>query len=458
MRSTVPSFRGQLSQRGRLAMTARMVWQAPREARFPFRPATEIRGVQAERVRATVEYAYRHVPYYRETMRKLGLVPADLRGAADLARLPLIERADLQRDPEYFASAPFPASARILTRSGGSTGKPVTVFRDPASYFADAAQRERQRVLVARLAGRRLRYREAFVGPPDGATLRAMEAFRRRTVLPVGVRVRRGVFATLHGPEELLPAIERFRPHVIAGHGSYLDALLLHIRDSGAWPPPARVVRFGADALSDAARQFVQAKLGIEVLGTYGAIETPMIGFECEEHRGYHLNVDLCPLRLVGPEGNDVAPGDSGEVVVSNLVNRGTILLNYRLGDLARSVPGLCPCGRTLPMLSDLVGRHTAWIHLGQGQRFHPQGVRAIIRREPDLREFQLVQEERRRFLLRLVVSGECEREETAERIRTGLGEALGRDAAIRIEYVVDLPRSQGKQQPIVTLPPSGSG
>ena len=53
--------------------------------------------------------------------------------------------------------------------------------------------------------------------------------------------------------------------------------------------------------------------------------------------------------------------------MVSNLVNRGTVLLNYRLGDVAAKLDGRCACGRTLPMMSFLEGRSDEWIleHLG---------------------------------------------------------------------------------------------
>ena len=51
-----------------------------------------------------VAHAYEHVPYYRETMRRLGLAPGDIAVGGDLAKLPLIEREQLQRDPEYFVS------------------------------------------------------------------------------------------------------------------------------------------------------------------------------------------------------------------------------------------------------------------------------------------------------------------------------------------------------------------
>jgi len=62
------------------------------QARYPFKPLTVIRHDQARRVRGMVAYAYRHVPYYRETMDRLGLLPSDFKSAEDLTRLPLLER------------------------------------------------------------------------------------------------------------------------------------------------------------------------------------------------------------------------------------------------------------------------------------------------------------------------------------------------------------------------------
>ena len=55
-------------------------------------------------MRSIVRHAYSTVPYYRETMDRLGLTPADLGTAADLAKLPILEPWQLTRDPEYFVS------------------------------------------------------------------------------------------------------------------------------------------------------------------------------------------------------------------------------------------------------------------------------------------------------------------------------------------------------------------
>lgn len=430
-----------------------MVWEASRQARFPFLPEVAVREAQERRIRATVAYANAHVPYYRETMRRLILGPEGFCSARDLARLPLLERDQVQRDPEYFLSEKWPAEACVLLQSGGSTGAPLTVFRDPPSLFAEAAHRERLRSIIARLAGRRVRYREAAIVPDDSSVATAVRAFHSRSLLPPTVRVQRRFFSMLRSPAELVPELVRYRPDVINSYGSYLEALFTYIRELTPGLRLARVAVYGADSMSVAMRDWIRAELGIEVLSFYNAIETPQIGFECERHRGHHLNVDLCPVRVIAPDGRDVTDGATGELVVSNLVNRASVLLNYRLGDLVTWVEEPCPCGRTLPLCSYLDRRTTSWLDLGDGRTIHAQALRLILRKEREIWRYQIVQEAQRRLLLRLVPSPGCDRDSTAELLLHRFHEQLGDGVAVRVQYVADLPRGPaGKVQSVVSL------
>jgi len=47
-------------------------------------------------LRNLVQSAYANVPYYRRKFDQAGLLPQDIRGTKDLARIPLTSRADLQ--------------------------------------------------------------------------------------------------------------------------------------------------------------------------------------------------------------------------------------------------------------------------------------------------------------------------------------------------------------------------
>lgn len=443
---------GRDTQRSRAMWSADAVLGAAAQRRLPYASPDAVRRAQERRIRRTVVYASRHVPYYRETMRRLSLTPGDFRTVGDLAQLPTIEREQLQRDPEYFLSERWPPRQCVTLESGGSTGEPLRIFRDPPALFAGAAQYERLRAVISRLA-RRFRYSEASVYPPDSSTATTVAAFRARTLIPADLRLRRRTFSMFQSPAELIPQLNGYRADVISSYGSYLDALFAHIREHRPPFVVPRVVVYGADSLSATTREWVSNVLGVEVLSSYGAIEAPHIGFECELHRGYHLNVDLYPIRLVDSDGRAVEGEGRGEVVVSNLVNAGTVLINYRLGDIVSAVTKPCPCGRTLPLCSYLGRSKAAWLDLSDGRMVHAQGLKAVLRHEQQVWRYQIVQVAPQRFLLRLVTSPDCDRTATAARLRDRLCEQLPEDTAVDVEFLSDLPRAHsGKIQPVIPL------
>jgi phenylacetate-CoA ligase len=441
----------------RAAWTAYLLWHLRGQARAPFRPWPAIERDQARRVRRMVAYAVRHVPYYREAARRLGLRPDAFRSAADLARLPLLERDQLQRDPEYFVSTAVPRARLVELRSGGSTGSPRSVFCDPAALFQNAAHSARDRSIRARLLGRRAGYRQTLISSRHSGIRRVQEFLDAHALFPRAVRLERQYLSLADSPAENLARMSAFRPDVLHSYGSYLGRLFAHARDTGGpWHRP-RVVTFGGDALSPAARALIQEELGIPVFGIYQAIEALRIGFECEAHRGLHLNVDLYPVRVVDAAGRTVPDGTSGEVVVSNLVNRGTVLLNYRLGDVAAALPDPCPCGRSLPLLAPPPGRTDDLVELGPGVLLHPQALRDLFTEEREVWQYQVIQAGPARFRIDLVVAGVCDRPATAARIARRFAEQLGGRAAAEVRFVDEVARTaQGKVRAVLAPPTAG--
>jgi len=257
----------------RVRWSAYLAVRAPLESRFPFRSQAAIVRAQRRRLGAVVRHAYEHVPYYRETMRRLGLQPADISTAGDLARLPLIEREDLQRDPEYYVSRHRPLESYARMRTGGSTGEPVVCFQDPGEVFRERAQRERFRAVIMKLAGRRLRYRDALILPsPEAGGGGRSTVFRRWTLLPPSLRVRSLRLSGEKPPETNVERINAFRPDVISGFGSYMEALFVHLHISRQPFRPPRVVSYSSDTMSPAIRRLIEDEFGSEVVSAYQTI------------------------------------------------------------------------------------------------------------------------------------------------------------------------------------------
>jgi phenylacetate-CoA ligase len=202
-------------------------------------------------------------------------------------------------------------------------------------------------------------------------------------------------------------------------------------------------------------RQLVETTFGVPVISRYAAAEAIRIGYFCERRTGFHLHEDLCHVEVVGPDGEPVPPGERGEVVVTDLTNRLLVLLRYRLGDFARIAPEPCGCGRSSRLLVELEGRVTDVIRLADGGDFiHPLVVEGAVRRfGPGVLRFQLVQETRDRFRLKLVTAGEESFVQATEAIVPVLSERL-RGATVVTERHEEIPpEPSGKFRSFVLLP-----
>lgn len=439
----------------RAAWTAYAAAQAPWQRRAAFRSSQAILRAQRRRVRRAITHAYRHVPYYRETMCRLGMTPADFADASDVARLPLLEREQLQRDPEYFVSKAEPRDRYVLLATDGTTAEPVVVYHDPFSLVEGAAHAERREALIFRLSGRKLRLRRVFIGSPDGTLARTQAAVRQRSLIPSGLRYSDTRLSSDASPALIARRISDLRPDFLRCYGSWLEAVFLHAYATGMAFRAPRVAAYGGDSVSEPVRRLILEHFGVTLLSEYGAGEAQQIGLECEHHTGLHVNCDLYPLRIVDPEGRELPVGEPGEVVVSNLVNRATVLLNYRLGDVAAKRRERCPCGRSLPLLSLPEGRTDDWVSTPSGELLHGQAVRSLILADASVLTFQVVQRALTSFLVSVVLSPSGDPAESRMGIQRRFAERFGPETVTEVNFVRDLARTRGgKVRAVVSLLP----
>lgn len=436
---------------GRLARTIGLVLRARRQARVPFRPLDEIHRQGHRRMRSMIRHAAASVPFYRDAFERMSIGPEDFLELADLARLPLVTPGDFQRAPEAFASTRFGEDDGVVVLSGGSTAEPKAVRHDAEALFANAAHGERERSIVARIVGRPTGYRETVVAPPFASVLEVQRFVQDSVLLPERLGVRREYLSLLDPVEENALRVAAFRPHVVQTYGSYAGPLFRAMRERDEIPGELRVVTYSSDGLPEADRRFLVEELGLAVLSTYQAVEAFKIGFECGEGRGVHVNADLYPVRIVDGDGRALPDGETGSVVVSNLVNRATVLLNYRIGDRAAWLGEACRCGRSLPRMSLPEGREEDWVEDLEGRRAHPQAVTTLFTDETEVRAYQVVQRSPGNFDLLLIGSPGVDRESVEARLRTKFTERFGPRTVVEPRWVETLERStSGKVRAVI--------
>ena len=414
----------------RAANTVRVAVAVPGERRAPYRPARRLAAVRDARVRELVRYAAEHVPFYRDHFAASGLDPAGFRSAEDLERLPLVDKETVREAPERFRSLAPEAHDAVELETSGSTGVPVQIAHDRRSVLLNMAWGERERVVVARVVGKGLRAVTLSVGfgqTSPGAHVRAL--YRGATLVPGQRRVRLDLTEPF---ERVVEVVNELRPDVIRSCGSFLEQFFRRLLSSGTPLHRPRAVVYAMDAMSPAGRRLIEDEAGVPVLSSYNATESLKIGFLCEARAALHLHSDLCHVRIADAAGRTLPPGEVGEVVLSNLVNRATVLLNYRLGDLAAAVDGPpCPCGRSLPGLTLPQGRVRNVLSLPGGGFVNEGAVWIVSERFPDVVALQVAQLAPLRFEARIVTAGPAAHDRVAPLVVDELRALLGEGAEI---------------------------
>jgi phenylacetate-CoA ligase len=385
-----------------------------------------------------VRFAYDHVPRYRAVMEERGITPEEFRSTSDLSLLPVIEHDDLLTRPEEFLPRGVRIDDFVELRTSGSSGAPRIIHHDVEGMIAGWAVKLRERSLRERYIGRLKKYRSASLSMEGDSVERVREHFRvsAPAVWKLIPDTRR--FSAFEDPARVIEGLRDWRPDRISGYGSAIGRLFRYAAESGAEFPLPKMVSFSSDSLSGTERAIIEQRFGIPVLGVYGATEAFSIGFECGEGEGYHVNEDVSFVRIVDRDDQDAAPGEPGSVLVSNLVNRGTVLLNYRLGDVAASIPEPCGCGRTLPRIRLLEGRDNAWIERPGAPPVHPFRMSGPLNRL-EVGRWQIVQPSIDRLIVRVLPTPgqDLARLETA--IRALVRDVVRPDLEAEVEFPPEL-------------------
>jgi phenylacetate-CoA ligase len=408
---------------GRAVTTARIAVTLPGQWKAAYRSPQQIAAARDRRVRATVRYAAATVPFYRRLFPELGIDPREIVTATDLERIPIIDRSIVQSCPEDFLSTSRLAREAVRFNTSGSTGEPLSVWHDRATMAANVAYSLRARQVVAQFCGRTFRYRELSVRRRDSTLQRIGDHARRDAILPRSGR--RLVLQPSDPVEVIVSAINAFRPDVLRGYGSFLESFVRTVAAQDIPLHRPKLVIFGADGLSHEGRRLIRETLGAPVVGSYGSVEIFKIAFQCGEGPHYHLHEDLAFVRVVDDAGRTLPAGQRGQLVVSDLVNRATVLLNYRLGDVSMRLDGRCSCGRTLPLLGDVEGRAEDILTLADGSTVHPRDLWALVGQTPGLLRYQLVQRRLDDFELRLVMADDEAWTAVAETLPSALSPIL---------------------------------
>jgi phenylacetate-CoA ligase len=398
-----------------------------------------LEAYQAEQLQRLVSHAYANVPYYRERMDELGLRPEDIRGPADLPRLPLLTKDDIRAHTDSLLARNVSRDRLRYVTTGGSTGTPLGLWHDryTADPHEDAFRLRQWNWAGYRFGDRVVNVQGNLILTDDGQLMWDYNTHSNELVLPVR-----------HMSEEAMPGyvrlLRQFAPRFAAGYPSSLELLARYLKRKDIRDIRLEAVFLESETLYPQQRQLIEEQFGAPVFAGYGQTERVADAVECEHHRGYHVSMEYGVLELVDKDGEPITrPGVLGRVVGTGFDSYGMPLIRYATDDLATLAEGECPCGRQLTLVQDFHGRLREFIVTRSGQLV-PVPVLFAGHGEiwAKLREVKFVQEEPGVLAVHAAPAPEFTEEEVRAGLRELVDERLGGDVAVTVHIVDSVPRT----------------
>ena len=421
-----------------------MIWNEARECMS----REDMNNLQSARLRKIVDRVYHNVEPYRKKMQEAGLEPGDINGIEDLHKLPFTTKDDLRDNyPFGLFAAPQSDIVRIHASSGttgkatvvGYTRKDIDVWRECVARCCTMAGLGKDDIIqVAYGYG-------LFTGGLGG---HYGAEHLGATVVPMSTG----------NTKKLIDMMIDFQATGLMCTPSYLMHIAEVIEEMGVKDKiKLKATINGAEPWTENMRKQIEERLGIHAHDIYGLSEImgPGVACDCIHHKGLHIFEDYFLPEIIDPKTlQPVAPGETGELVITTLTKEGIPLIRYRTKDLTSLSYDKCECGRTTARISRFKGRSDDMLII-RGVNVFPSQVEAalltvdgitpnyqiIVDRVDYQDTLEILVEVEERFF-----SDEIkELENLTKKIGHTIQQALGLSAKIKLVEPKSIERSMGK-------------
>lgn len=405
----------------------------------------EVATEQERMLTTMLEYAYRHVPFYRRTWAGIFSLKAKREPLKQLKDLPLIDRRTVKQNPLAFVSDEYNHRHLVPYPTGGTSGSPLVM-----RFTVDQIRRT-------------FAFSEARIRNWAGVTFRSRHAtFLGKKVVPPTQQSapfwrsnRSGnqeLFSIFHLNEATAPdyirELRRFRPEIVVGYVTPIYVLSRYMLESGDYLDcNPKLVWTSSETLLNNQRQVIEQAFGCRVCNAYSGAEGVALITQCPSG-GLHISPDFGVVELLPANG----AGNLREIVGTTLFNFSMPLIRYRTGDLVELNEKKCSCGLAFPTVSSIIGRLDDTIRTPSGTLISSAPLSLVFQDAGGIEETQLVQVSETELLVKIVPSG-TPQDIPISQIEGELRARLGLGMKVRTEIVSEIPRAEnGKFRFIVGL------
>ncbi len=255
--------------------------------------------------------------------------------------------------------------------------------------------------------------------------------------------------------EVVLNAFKGKRHDFFGGYASGLYEYANFAKEAGITNVKFKSVISWGDKMFPHYRKTIEEVFHTKVFETYGCTEGIVISGACE-YGNQHILSPHVYLELLDANGNEVAPGEQGFVVVTRLDAYTMPLIRYYLGDIAirKKTGDACQCNRKLPMLEKIIGRDTDIVVTPSGKKLIVHFFTGIFEHVPEIKQFRVIQHSIENIEIEVIPSKEFHTD-VLEKVKNKIYELATEIFPMKFTLVEKIPpTASGKPQIIMSKLP----
>ncbi|MEY4570966.1 MAG: hypothetical protein RLZ10_159 [Bacteroidota bacterium] len=267
----------------------------------------------------------------------------------------------------------------IPKATGGSTGLPLRYFTTPeAQSFMWAGI-----IHSWKMVGYALGDKVAFVA---GTAIAKKDYKHEIFYRLMNVDVYSAYELNEDSISQYLSSLKAKKVKVIYGYPTAINQLALHLLQKSNFDfPDLKGIVVTSEVLMETHRRNIEEAFGVVVRNQYGCNEAGLSAFECEFGNLHLINT-----------ASRIEIDEHGNVMSTNLVNKGFVFINYFTGDQFNFSPvNKCSCRRGYPIINEVKGRSVDLIIDTQNKQIHPAFFSILFRNSRDVEQFQIQYDDR---------------------------------------------------------------
>jgi phenylacetate-CoA ligase len=406
------------------------------------KPRSDTQNYVNKRLRYMINYAYTSVPFYNKLFKDSNVDPSEIKGVEDLGKIPIIDKYKLKDNSlNEILSTQFIHTKLNVIKTGGSTGEPFS------TYVTDVEKEGRLAIQMRAYleAGQKFYQRWASLDNFD-----TYETHRVSTFLFPQIKV-----PLLWNMDSKVNVMKGFDPEVVDGLSSAIWSLARHVNEGGIKGIHPKLVFGTGELVSPSFREELKKAFDASYFDQLSCTEVGRTAWECGENIGYHINSDSTIMQFVDNRGEEVSPGERGEIIYTSLHNFAMPIIRYSIQDVGIPIADECTCGVKLPLMKVMEGRHNSFIVFPNGLVVSPwkfiEAIKLYVLSDK-VRRYKIIQERKDLIEIQIVKTGDLVDEEmirtwVLNNLKTEFHEdtASLSDIEFRIVFVESIPTAGGK-------------